>query len=417
MGTDTPISALSSKSKNCCSTYFKQLFAQVTNPPIDPIREELVMSLVSFIGPTPEPARPRGHLFAEAARGDAQPILSNEDLEKIRTIGDIADNQFQTLTLDITYAADQRSKTAWSRPSTASASGPNRRSATATTSSSCRTACAAWTACPDPLAAGDLGRAPPPDPARPAHLGRPRGRNRRGPRECISSAPSQAMAPRRSIPISPSRPSRTCLPQLDEELTTKEVFKRYIKALNKGILKVMSKMGISTYQSYCGAQIFDAVGLKSDFVEQYFFGTHTQVEGVGLDEIAEETVRCATATPSATRRSTATRSMSAANMPTASAASGTCGHPTSVSDLQHAVRGNSARSKLPRLCRPDQRAVGAADDHARHVQDPRRGRHGPRSPCRSTRSSPRPRSSSASPRAPCPSARSAARRTPRSPLP
>ena len=81
------------------------------------------------------------------------------------------------------------------------------------------------------------------------------------------------------------------LPQLDEDLTVKEVFKRYIKAVNKGILKVMSKMGISTYQSYCGAQIFDAVGLRSDFVEQYFFGTNTQVEGVGLDEIAEETVQ------------------------------------------------------------------------------------------------------------------------------
>ena len=67
--------------------------------------------------------------------------------------------------------------------------------------------------------------------------------------------------------------------------------KRYIKAVDKGILKVMSKMGISTYQSYCGAQIFDAIGLSTEFVRKYFTGTATQVEGVGLAEIAEESFR------------------------------------------------------------------------------------------------------------------------------
>ncbi len=76
-------------------------------------------------------------------------------------------------------------------------------------------------------------------------------------------------------------------PEVDEN----EVVKRYIKSIGKGILKVMSKMGISTYQSYCGAQIFDAVGLQTGFVDKFFFGTATSIEGVGLDEIAEETVR------------------------------------------------------------------------------------------------------------------------------
>src|SRR5207342_1638835 len=80
------------------------------------------------------------------------------------------------------------------------------------------------------------------------------------------------------------------LPEIDEELTAEEAVKRYIKAVDKGLLKVMSKMGISTYQSYCGAQIFDAVGLKSSFVRKYFTGTHTQVEGIGLRQIARETV-------------------------------------------------------------------------------------------------------------------------------
>ena len=79
--------------------------------------------------------------------------------------------------------------------------------------------------------------------------------------------------------------------ELPQKLDEKEVVKRYIKSIDKGILKVMSKMGISTYQSYCGAQIFDAVGLKSDFVVEYFTGTATRIEGVGLAEIAEEAVR------------------------------------------------------------------------------------------------------------------------------
>ncbi len=76
-----------------------------------------------------------------------------------------------------------------------------------------------------------------------------------------------------------------------KEVDEKEVVKRFVKSVGKGLLKVMSKMGISTYQSYCGAQIFDALGLKSEFVSKYFFGTHTTIEGVGLAEVAEETVR------------------------------------------------------------------------------------------------------------------------------
>ncbi|MDB5500327.1 MAG: glutamate synthase large subunit, partial [Tardiphaga sp.] len=79
--------------------------------------------------------------------------------------------------------------------------------------------------------------------------------------------------------------------RLPGSLDDYEIVKRYIKSIGKGLLKVMSKMGISTYQSYCGAQIFDAVGLKADFVAKYFTGTHTKIEGVGLPEIAEETVR------------------------------------------------------------------------------------------------------------------------------
>ena len=79
------------------------------------------------------------------------------------------------------------------------------------------------------------------------------------------------------------------LPELGADLTAADVKKKYIKAIGKAMMKVMAKMGISTYQSYCGAQIFDAVGLRTPFVRKYFTGTHTQIEGVGLREIARET--------------------------------------------------------------------------------------------------------------------------------
>jgi glutamate synthase (NADPH) large chain len=81
------------------------------------------------------------------------------------------------------------------------------------------------------------------------------------------------------------------LPTLDEKVSAYEAVKRYIKAVDKGILKVMSKMGISTYQSYCGAQIFDAIGLSTEFIKKYFTGTATQIEGIGLAEVAEEAFR------------------------------------------------------------------------------------------------------------------------------
>jgi glutamate synthase domain-containing protein 2/glutamate synthase domain-containing protein 3 len=129
------------------------------------------------------------------------------------------------------------------------------------------------------------------------------------------------------------------LPELDEELTPEEAVKRYIKATDKGLLKVMSKMGISTYQSYCGAQIFDAVGLRSDFVAKYFTGTNTQVEGVGLEEIARETVE--------------RHSLAFSDAPVLREALEVGGEyayrvrgeahmwrPQVVADLQHAVRGN-----------------------------------------------------------------------------
>ena len=99
------------------------------------------------------------------------------------------------------------------------------------------------------------------------------------------------MAPRRSTLISRLRRWIGFGGGVSLRRRRSKAVKRYIKAVDKGLLKVMSKMGISTYQSYCGAQIFDCLGLSQSFVDEFFTGTTTRIEGVGLEEIAAETVR------------------------------------------------------------------------------------------------------------------------------
>ena len=144
MGNDTPISALSERPK-LLFTYFKQNFAQVTNPPIDPIREELVMSLVSIIGPRPNLFDLEG--MSKTKRLEVhQPILTNADLEKIRSISDSRRDHFKSLTLDTTWPAEAGAAGHGPPRSTACAPRPTPRCATASTSSSCRTAAPAPTA-------------------------------------------------------------------------------------------------------------------------------------------------------------------------------------------------------------------------------------------------------------------------------
>ncbi|MXN65338.1 glutamate synthase large subunit [Stappia sp. GBMRC 2046] len=288
MGTDTPISALSDKSK-LLYTYFKQRFAQVTNPPIDPIREELVMSLVSFIGPRPNLLDLEGtstHKRLEVR----QPILTNEDLEKIRAIGDIADNQFSAKTLDITYSADKGAegmepavKLLCENAEKAVRNGYN------IIILSDRLISRGRIAIPALLATAAVHN----------HL------IRKGLRTSVGLVVETGearevhhfcvLAGYGAEAINPYLAFETLLAmhqemEFPEEVDDDEVVRRYIKSIDKGILKVMSKMGISTYQSYCGAQIFDAVGLSAAFVEKYFFGTDTMIEGIGLDAVAEETV-------------------------------------------------------------------------------------------------------------------------------
>src|ERR1700722_6572814 len=286
MGTDTPISALSSKSK-LLYTYFKQNFAQVTNPPIDPIREELVMSLVSFIGP-----RPNLFDLDGAARRKRlevrQPILTNEDLEKIRSIGHLEDS-FDTRTLDITYPV---------KKGAAGMSDALKRL--------CERAESAVHGRYNIIILSDRMVGPDriPIPALLAtaavhhHLIRKGLRTSVGlvvetgeAREihhfaCLAGYGAEAINPYLAFETLTAMAK-----DLPEPISGYEAVKRFIKSVDKGLLKVMSKMGISTYQSYCGAQIVDAVGLSRAFIDEFFFGTATSIEGAGLAEIAQETQR------------------------------------------------------------------------------------------------------------------------------
>jgi len=287
MGNDTPISALSSKPK-LLHTYFKQNFAQVTNPPIDSIREELVMSLVSFIGPRPNILDLEG--TSKQKRLEVyQPILTNEDLERIRQIGEVKDNEFSSITIDITYPADQGP----------AGMGPALDCACAEAEEAVRSKDY------NIIILSDRGVGPDriPIPSLLATSAVHHHLIKQGLRTSVGLVIETGeacevhqfctLAGYGAEAINPYLAFETLeamLPDLDEELTAEEVQTRYIKAIGKAILKVMAKMGISTYQSYCGAQIFDAVGLMSSFVQRYFTGTHTQIEGVGLAEIARETV-------------------------------------------------------------------------------------------------------------------------------
>ncbi|WP_374533357.1 glutamate synthase large subunit [Phenylobacterium sp.] len=286
MGSDTPIAVLSRRSK-LLYDYFKQNFAQVTNPPIDPIREELVMSLVSMIGPRPNLlGRQAGtHKRLEVS----QPILTNEDLSKIRSISELLDGSFRTATLDITWAAEE------------GAAGLERALERV-----CREATDNVLADKNILILSDrrVGSDRIPIPAALAtaavhhHLIRQGLRMQTGlvietgeAREVHHFCVLAGYGAEAVNPYLAFETLETLRQRQGVALSAYEVRKNYIKAIGKGVLKVMSKMGISTYQSYCGAQIFDAVGLSSDLIEQYFTGTATTIEGIGLAQIAEETVR------------------------------------------------------------------------------------------------------------------------------
>lgn len=286
MGNDAALPVLSNKPK-VLYNYFKQLFAQVTNPPIDPIREELVMSLVTFIGPKPnllgvDETNPPLRLEA------SQPVLTLAELEQLKNIGAATKNQFKSLVLDITYdaklaqagmaAALENLNNAAQK---AVHDGFNVLILSDRTIAKNRIAIPALLACSSTheylVKAGlrtSTGLVIDTGSAREVHHF-----------ALLAGYGAEAICPWLTLETINNMASDG---KLFDHYTGS---KNFVKAIGKGLYKVMSKMGISTYQSYCGAQIFEAIGLNSAFIKQYFTGTSTQIEGIGLAEVAEETLR------------------------------------------------------------------------------------------------------------------------------
>ena len=278
MGNDTPLAVLSDRPVLLFS-YFKQLFAQVTNPPIDPLREELVMSLMSFIG------RQR-NLLDETPEHCRQlklrhPILTPEDMDRLRLAGH---PDVQVADLDMTFPAGGGGDGPASGRWTTSSAGRGRHRRAARRSSSSPTAPSGRGRAPIPalLAAAGLHH----------HLIRAGLRNHAGiivesgePREVMHFAllfgyganavcPTTALATIREL-------AETGL--LEVPVTPAQALDNYITAVKKGLLKTFSRMGISTLRSFFGSQIFEAVGLGAELVERYFTGTASRIGGIGLE--------------------------------------------------------------------------------------------------------------------------------------
>ncbi|BAL94169.1 glutamate synthase-related protein [Rubrivivax gelatinosus] len=287
MGNDSPLAVLSDKNKPLYS-YFKQLFAQVTNPPIDPIREAIVMSLNSFIGPKPNlldinAVNPPMRLEV------TQPVLDFDDMARLRSIEKHTHGKFRCYELDITYPL------AWGR-----------EGVEAKLASLCAEAVDALKSDHNILIITDrrMARGQVAIPALLAlsaihhHLVREGLRTTAGlvvetgsAREVHHFAVLAGYGAEAVHPYLALETLAAMHADLPGALSAEKAIYNYIKAVGKGLSKIMSKMGISTYMSYCGAQIFEAIGLQRDFVEKYFRGTASQVGGIGVFEVAEEAVR------------------------------------------------------------------------------------------------------------------------------
>ncbi|HEY1662790.1 MAG TPA: glutamate synthase large subunit [Verrucomicrobiae bacterium] len=281
MGTDTPLAVLSNKPQ-LLYNYFKQLFAQVTNPPIDPIREEIITSTETMLGG-------RGGLLNPEPKSCSliklkHPILTNDELEKLRFV---SGKQFQSFTVPILFEVKKGAKgleaameELFSRADQAIAAGAN------ILILSDRDISPELAPIPALLAVAGLHH----------HLIRAGTRGRVGvvlesgePREVHHFA---LLIGYGCAAINPYVAFATLDDLIRQGLLVntdhKTAVKKYIKAAIKGVVKTMAKMGISTVQSYRGAQIFEAVGLNSEVVDKYFTWTPSRIQGVGLEVIAGE---------------------------------------------------------------------------------------------------------------------------------
>ena len=285
MGNDSPLAVLSSKNKPLYH-YFKQLFAQVTNPPIDPIREELVTSLVSFIGPKPnllgiDEMNPPLRLEV------TQPVLDFFEMEKIRHIERYTGGKFRSHELDITYPAAWGKEAIEARLASLCAQAEDAvRSGDSIVIISDRLVDRERVAIPALLALSAVHQ----------HLVLRGLRTNAGlvvetgsAREVhhfalLGGYGAEAVHPYLAME------TLLALHHGDAAAGSKGI-RNFVKAVGKGLRKVMSKMGISTYMSYTGSQIFEAVGLRKAVIDKYFAGTASSVEGIGVFEIAEEALR------------------------------------------------------------------------------------------------------------------------------
>jgi glutamate synthase domain-containing protein 2/glutamate synthase domain-containing protein 3 len=286
MGNDSPLAVLSGKNKTLYQ-YFKQLFAQVTNPPIDPIREDLVMSLVSFVGPKPnllgiDEMNPPLRLEV------SQPVLDFDQMEAIRYVERYTDGKFRSFELDITYPAEWGKEAIEARLASLCAQAEDAvRAGYSIIIVSDRLVDRERVAIPALLALSGVHQ----------HLVNRGLRTSSGLVVETGSAREvhhfALLAGYGAEAVHPYLAMETlaALPGLPADIDAKKAIKNYVKAIGKGLMKVMSKMGISTYMSYTGAQIFEAVGLARPFVDKYFTGTASNVEGIGVFEVAEEAIR------------------------------------------------------------------------------------------------------------------------------
>jgi glutamate synthase (NADPH/NADH) large chain len=287
MGNDSPLAVMSNKNKTLYN-YFKQLFAQVTNPPIDPIREAMVMSLVSFIGPKPN-LLDTNNINPPMRLEVNQPILNYADIAKLRNISAHTGGKFKSHELNICYPVawgkegiEARLASLCAKAVDAVKSGHNILIV------SDRKMDQSQVAIPALLASSAIHQ----------HLVSKGLRTSTGlvvetgsARETHHFALLAGFGAEAIHPYLAMDTLAEMAKDLPGDLSADKAIYNFQKAIGKGLLKVMSKMGISTYMSYCGAQIFEAIGLNKALVDKYFKGTASNVEGIGVFEVAEEALR------------------------------------------------------------------------------------------------------------------------------
>jgi glutamate synthase (NADPH/NADH) large chain len=287
MGNDSPLAVMSNKLKPLYN-YFKQLFAQVTNPPIDPIREAMVMSLVSFIGPKPN-LLDTNNVNPPMRLEVSQPVLGFDDMARLRGISQHTGGKFKSYELNICYPVS------WGKEGIeASLASLCAEAVDAVKSGhnilivSDRKVSAEQVAIPALLATSTIHQ----------HLVMRGLRASTGLVVETGSAREThhfaLLAGYGAEAVHPYLALETLVELaagMPHDMSGDTATYNYTKAIGKGLMKVMSKMGISTYMSYCGAQIFEAIGLNKSLVDKYFRGTSSNVEGIGLFEVAEEALR------------------------------------------------------------------------------------------------------------------------------